>query len=329
MMKGRRASDLLSSRQSVFYYSDIVGQDDAILCRRPDYMRRHYPSMLIEDVAYHLVPSSSHNTAFRVTFDPADVKVEKLIASALNRYAYNKDLASATHDFFVQCAQTVMGYGEATYELVYLSNPDDGAVVEFQLAYIKPLTVMGRHGQLFQYIPAEVARARKSSQYIPLAPDRIITFSLPASTQKGFGAMMEGLAFLSNHTIPDFVFEVGEDGSRKTSFDSTAHIHLEKRALAEAGKLIGWDARGLFREETLEYYDLHRALIFERFKVELRTILLEKINEALTLAGLKMGYSGQLQMSGLSTLNEVEAAQAHLTGGDRPFQEILKPFRMY
>jgi hypothetical protein len=141
--------------------------------------------------------------------------------------------------------------------------------------------------------------------------------------------MMEGLAFLSNHTIPDFVFEVGEDGSRKTSFDSTAHIHLEKQALAEAVKLIGWDARGLFREETLEYYDLHRALIFERFKVELRTILLEKINEALTLAGQKMGFSGQLQMTGLPTLNEVEAAQAHLTGGDRPFQEILKPFRIY
>jgi hypothetical protein len=222
-----------------------------------------------------------------------------------------------------------MAYGEATYELVYLSNRADGSVVEFQLASIQPLTVMHRNGQLVQYIPADVAQARKGSQYIPLEPDRIITFPLPTFVQKGFSAMMEGLAFLSNRTIPDFVFQTGDDGSRQTPFDSTAHIHLKKQALAEAGKLIGWDARGLFREETLGYYDLHRALLFERFKIELRTTLLQRVNEVLTRAGQKMGFSGQLQMSGLPTLKEVEVAQAHLSAGDRPFQEILKPFRMY
>ncbi len=328
-MKGRRASTLQSSQQSIFYYSDVVGQDDAVLCRRPDYLRCLYPSMLIEGVVHHLIPSSSHNTAFRVMIEPADAKAEQLIAVALNQDDYHTDLAGATHDFFVQCAQTVMAFGEATYELVYLSNPDDGAVIEFQLVFIQPLTVMRQRGQLVQYIPAEVARARKGSQYIPLAPDRIITFPLPTSVQKGFGAMMEGLAFLSNHKIPDFVFQAGDDGSRRTPFDLTAHIHLEKQALAEAGKLIGWNARDLFREETVQYYDLHRALVFERFKVELRITLLEKVNEALTLAGQKMGFSGQLRMSGLPTLKEVEEAQAHLSAGDRPFGEILKPFRMY
>jgi hypothetical protein len=328
-MKGRRASNLLSSQQSIFYYSDVVGQNDALLCRRPDYLRSLYPSMLIEDVAYHIIPSSSYSTTFQVTFEPADTKAEKLIAEALNRNDYHTDLASAARNFLVQCAQTVMAYGEACYELVYLSNPDDEVVVEFQLAYIQPLTVMRRRGHLVQYIPAEVARARKGSQYIPLEPDRIITFPLPTSVQKGFSAMMEGLAFLSNHTIPDFVFQIGDDSSRQTAFDSTTHIHLEKQALAEAGKLIGWDARSLFREETLEFYDLYRALIFEQFKIELRTNLLEKANEALILAGEKMGFSGQLQISGLPTLKEVEAAQAHLLAGDRPFQEILKSFRMY
>src|SRR6266566_9339293 len=173
-MKGRRASDLLSSQQSIFYNSDLVGQNDAVLRRCPNYHRLLYPSMLIDDVAHHIVPSSSYNTAFRVTLEPAEAKAEKLIASALNRDDYHTDLASATRNFFAQCAQTVMAFGEATYELVYLSNPDDGAVVEFQLAPIQPSTVMRRRGQLVQYIPAEVARARKESQYIPLAPDRII-----------------------------------------------------------------------------------------------------------------------------------------------------------
>jgi hypothetical protein len=328
-MKGRRASDLLSSRQSIFYYSDLVGQNDTILRRRPNYHRLLYPSMLIDDVVHHIVPSSSHNTAFRVTLEPADAKAEQLIAAALNRDDYHTDLASATRNFFSQCAQTVMAYGEATYELVYLSNPDDETVVEFQLASIQPLTVMRRRGQLVQYIPAEVARTRSGSQYIPLEADRIITFPLPTSVQKGFSAMMEGLAFLSNHKIPDFVFQAGDDVSKQIPFDLTAHVHLEKRVLAEAGKLIGWNARGHFREEALEFYDLHRVLVFERFKIELRTILLEKVNEAFTLAGQKMGFSGQLRMSGLPALKEVEEARAHLSAGDRPFGEILKPFRMY
>jgi hypothetical protein len=328
-MKGRRASNLRSSRQSIFYYSDLVGQEDAILLRRPDYFRLLYPSMLIEDVAYHIIPSSGNNTTFQITFSPANARAEALIAAALDQEGYHVDLASATHHFMESCAQTVMAYGEATYELVYLSNLDDGAVVEFKLVYIQPLTVMRRRGQLVQYIPVEVARARKGSQYIPLASDRIITFTLPASLQKGFSAMMEGLAFLSNHKLPDFVFQTGDDGSRQTSFDPTAHIHLEKQALAEAGNLIGWDARSLFQEETLQFYDLYRALAFERFKIELRTCLLERVNEALKLAGQQMGFSGQLQITGLPTIKEVEEAQAHLSAGDRQFQEILKPFRIY
>ena len=328
-MKGRRTYNLLSSQQSIFYYSDLVGQEDAILRRRPNYSRLLYSSMLIDDVTHHLIPSSSDTTAFRVTLDPPDAKAERLIAAALNRDDYHIDLASATRNFFVQCAQTIMAYGEATYELVYLSSPDNEAIVEFQLAYIQPLTVVHRRGKLVQYIPIEIARARKRSQYVPLAADRIMTFPLPASVQKGYGAMMEGLAFLSKGMIPKFVFQEGDDGSRKTPFDSKAHIHLQKQALAETGKLLGWNARELFREETLEFYDMYRALAFERFEIELRTILLEKVNGVLKLAGQKMGFSEQLQISGLPTLKEVEEAQAHLLAGDQPFQEILKPFRVY
>lgn len=328
-MKGQRASNLDSSRQSIFYYSDLVGQNDEVLRRRPDYSRRLYPSMLIEDVVHHLIPYSSHTPSFQVTFEPADVKAEKLITKALNREDYYTDLAAATRHFFVACARTVLAYEEATYELVFFSHPQGKSVVEFQLAFIQPLTVMRRQGQLVQYIPAELALARKSAQYIPLTPDRIITFPLPASVQKSYRAMIEELAFLSDHMIPEFAFQAEDEDSRRTPFDFTAHVHLERQALAEAGKLIGWNARGLFQEETLEFYNLHRALIFEQFKIELRTILLEKVNEALTLAGQKMGFSGQLRMSGLPTLQEVEAAQAHLSAGDQPFQEILKPFRMY
>ncbi len=97
-------------------------------------------------------------------------------------------------------------------------------------------------------------------------------------------------------------------------------------ALAEAGKLIGWNARGLCQEQTLEYYEIYRKLLFERFKIELRTSILGTLNKGLDKAGQKLGFSGQLEIEGLPTLKDIEAAQAHLAVGDQPFREIVEPF---
>src|SRR5208337_4313626 len=43
-------------------------------------------------------------------------------------------------------------------------------------------------------------------------------------------------------------------------------------------KKIGWNVRQLFEDDMLEYYILHRRLLFEKFKIELRQSILATLN---------------------------------------------------
>lgn len=327
-MKRHQKPELHRSQQSIFYYSDLAGREDPVLRARRDYFAQLYPHMLIEDVALGIMPIGGHaeKKPFRVFVTPPDPRAEKLIAVAIARRDYSRDFADAVCDFFHDCAQTIMAFGEAVYEIVYLSQPDDGTIVGFELMFIQPRTVIRRRGKLVQYVPADVARERKVPQYVQLSPERILTFKPPAYVQGKLSHIMESLAFLSRPPLPNFALQ-GEGGSSKpVPYDSAAHIRVEKLALADVGKLIGWNARGLLQEETLEYYWLYRELLFERFKIELRGSILKTLNDGLDRAGRKVGFSVRLEIEGLPTLADVDAAQAHLAAGDRPFKEILEPF---
>ena len=325
-MRRRQEPGLHRSQQSISYYSDSEGQGDPVLCARPDYFSQLYPDMLIEDVALLIMPigGRAEKKPFRVFVIPQDTRTEKLIAAAIDRHGDSQDFTGAVYDFFHDCAQTIMAFEEATYEIVYLSNPDDRAIVGLELMFIQPQTVFRRQGKLVQYVPADVAHERKISQYVQLLPERILTFKPPIYVQGKLGRIMESLAIL-NH-IPNFVLQGADDGSKPVPYDSMTHIRAQKLALSDAGKLIGWNARELFQEDILQYYSLYRELLFERFKIELRNSILETLNDGLDRVSREFGFSGRLEIEGLPTLADVEAAQAHLAAGDRPFKEILEPF---
>lgn len=207
---------------------------------------------------------------------------------------------------------------------MYLSKPDNQKVIGFELIPIQPLTVERRLDRFVQYIPKEVTQG-KLSQYVQLSPERILIFNLPTYVQKNFNHMMESLAFLSDNILPEFALLKGGAIS-KIPFDSEVHLRTQKLALADAGKLIGWNARGLLQREMLEYYFVHRQLLFERFKIKLLDKILATLNEGLARAGKEIEFSGRLEVEGLPTILDVDAAQAHLAKGDKSFKEILKPF---
>ena len=327
-MRHRQEPGLHRSQQSIFYYSDLEGRRDPVLRARPDYFVLLYPHMLIEDVALGIMPIGGRveKKPFRVFVTPQNPRIEELIAEAIARRDYRRDFTSAVCDFFHDCAQTIMAFEEATYEIVYLSKPDEGAVVGFELMLIPQQTVIRRRGDIVQYIPADVAHKRKVSQYVQLSPERILTFKPPEYVQDKLGHIMESLAILSNPILPDFALQGAGGGLQQVPYDSTTHIRVQKRALADAGKLIGWNARGLFQEEVLEYYWLYRQLLFEKFKIELRNSILATLNNGLDRAGRELGFSGRIEIEGLPILADIDAAQVHLAAGDRPFKEILEPF---
>lgn len=179
---------------------------------------------------------------------------------------------------------------------------------------------------MVQYVPHEVATQRHLPQFVPLSPDRVLRFEPPQSLRDKCGPMMESLAVLSTLIMPEFVLQDAQRDKPRIPYDSSIHVRAHKLALAEAGKLIGWNSRGLFDDDALEFYLLHRQLKFHRFVIEMRGEILSKVNEALALAGKELAFSAQLKIEGLPTIRDVEVAEQKLAAGSCTFKEVLEPF---
>jgi hypothetical protein len=332
-MRRQKNQKLNSSQKTVWYYPEAVGTDDPRVQKRHRYFGLLQCHMLIEDVYSQIFPAGgrSKNKSFRIQLTPRSESIETLVASALNSRdrGSRHGLPASLADFFQECAQSMMTFGEVVYEIVYLSDPDDQKILEFEFQYVRPFTVKRRYGRLVQVVPREVVEHRGVPDFIDLPNDLILFFTPPEQIQDNLSTTLESLAILSEKLMPDFALKNFRQATSKFHYDSSGQVYSQKLALAEAGKAIGWNARGLFNDDTLEFYQLTRQLIFERFKIDLRNSILGTLNEGLTLAGKEMGFDAQILVEGLPTIMDVELAQSELETGSKAFGEILKPFLLY
>lgn len=332
-MRRHRTEELDSSQKTVWYYPEMAGVDDRRLREQDRYFELLQSHMLIEDVYTQILPigGRSTNEAFKIELTPASESAESLVASALNSRGrgWRDELSSSVADFFRECVQSLMTFGEAIYEIVYFSNPGDKKVVKFELQYVRPLTVTRRRGHFVQVVPPKVVEQRGVLPFIRLPADCILVFKPPIGLRRSLVKTLESLAVLSEKLMPEFALQNYVEATSKFHYDSTSQVYSQKLALAEASKAIGWNARGLFQDDMLQFYSLRRQLSFERFKIDLRTSILETLNKGLLLAGKQMGFDAQINIQGLPTISDVEMAQSELESGSNPFGEILKPFLFY
>jgi hypothetical protein len=225
----------------------------------------------------------------------------------------------------------IMAYEEAPYEIVYFwqsndKNPQNEVLVGFKLVLIRPGTLIRKGKNVSQYVPLNIARQRNVKQYILLPQDSLLIFKPPAYVRGKLIQMLRSLSILSGPIVPEFTFP-GENKPQKLPYDSGLHSHTRSTALAEATKLIGWNAGNRwFRKEVSDYYFYHRHLLFARFMIELRESILVTLNEGFKRVGGKMGFSGHLELQDLPTLADITKAQIHLLAGDQTFEAIVKPF---
>ena len=327
MNRGRRFKQY-SSQQAVRFY---VGERDPTRVAHEDYFRQLYPWMLIQDTSVSIMPIGGRtaNRPFRVFATPPDPRAEELISAALPRGGDRHDLGRAVCAFFRDCAQAVMSFGEVYYEIVYFSDNEASAPVRCELTMIQSGTVKRRWGHLIQYVPQTIANERSLPVRIQLPEERVVLFSLPTSVGVKLKRTMKALVIASRRVFPKFVLERTADESSSMPFDVTTYDRARKAAIAEATRSIGWNARGLLRDEALEYYWLYRQLSFEGFIIDLRNQILNTLNEAIQRIGRRLGFSVQLHVEGLPGLQELEAARAALKSGNGTFKEILDPFMGY
>lgn len=335
-MRLNRKHDLKRSQQSVFWYDTAETMADPRISKRTDYYHHSYTSMLIDDVRNALIPTPNHTErSFDINLNPTDEAAERIVIDAIDRRDLGSDLTDALWDFMEECAAAVIVNEEAFYEITYYLD-GDGKKVAFYLSYIPAGTVLHDGDKLKQYVPESIAKERElSGQYFDLSSERILIFTLPRYVQSGFGEMMAFLAKESENLFPKFFMDDlhnmsnPRSGNNRTPFDQAKFIRTQKMALAEATKLIGYNFRDYSMEYVTEYYYLHRELLLERFKVELRNSILATLNEGVIRAGKELGFNGQIEILGLPTIEDVITAQTKLSKGNGTFDEIMKPFKYY
>jgi hypothetical protein len=285
-----------------------------------------YLQMLAEDVAVGVMPigGRSKRSGFKVSVKPSDEEIEGLISRGLGeRYGDNR-LPATLSAFIQDCARSIMTFGEETVEILTLMEGSRSEAIRcFSLVSIPPGSVHRAFGLAFQWVPRSVREVYREPALIRLPAESLLTFSPPSRLgARACRGLIAGLRQLSA-LAPPSVREETRMGHDSSSFDWTRYHQTQCVALGALTQSIGWNARGSFQESMLEPYFLHRELRFRRFQIELRDSILDKLNEGLRRIGHVLGFSAQLEVCGLPTVDDVDAAERDLVEGRKPFREAL------
>ncbi len=264
---------------------------------------------------------------FKVFLEPNDQRFEQIVAGALadQHHDYAYQLGHEVCDFFQHCAARIIERGKAVYEIVLLSEPDTGESKSFELVPIDVRTLEKRHGKTFQIVPSEWAEKHNLPTTIPLQDDRLVIFSPPPAFSD-LNEINDALAQLGSGGI--FRMYSATRGHANSFYDAKDHIRAEKLALAAATRTIGWTGGETLTEIFLEYYTLHRRLIFEQFVISLRETILDTLNKALRQIAPRFGANATLKISGLPTPDDVKRAIKELAAGERTFNSVLDDFTL-
>jgi hypothetical protein len=315
---------LTRRQKSVRYYLPRGGDGTEPL---PKGFTDFYTDMFIQDVSTSIMPigGNARRTGFSVAIMPPNPIVEEIVLSGLGTRDYERVLKSALSEFFRLLASEVCAMDRAIYEIVYLENADS-ETVGFELVYIDDAQITSKRGQLYQRVPKEVAERESVAALIPLSKEDVLVFRAPGKLAKTLRETRVSLLQLNDLALSSFASEAFRS---KIPYDYGIHRKGMEVALAMATRDVGWTARGLFRERTLSYYDVHMHFLFERFKLKLREAFLATLNEGLRRVGMRMNFEGRITISGLPTTDEIDRAMAELESGSTAFTVLMEPFLRY
>jgi hypothetical protein len=331
-MKRERHSELKRIQDSVSYIPNELLRSSKRISNRSEHFNELYPYMFIKDVELSIIPIGGRahgKKQFNITLEPSNPELERIVTSAISTDEYPYSLTERVCDFIGQCAVTLLLFSTSTYEIVYLSDEKKGGLVGFEFVHINPFSLVKSGNTMKQLLPKDYAAELGKPEQIVLKPERILAFTLPDNLRGKLDVLIELLSVLSALTTPDFYMKELAANKIKTPYDVKGHYFVQKVALAKATRFLGWNSRQLFRDEALEYYLIHRDLLFEQFIIELREIILNTLNQGIKRVGEEVGFQTKIVINGLPTITDIQAANDHLQKGNITFAEILEPFRRY
>lgn len=321
--------NLECDRQTVWFYpdeGDVVARDFS--------GETTEVFMLVEDVYNGVLPlGHSHEEKWQVVLQPESEQTEKIVAWALDREGHGYRLRDSLRKFVEECARELVQDGECVYEIARWNDPHSGQTELFELMPVPRGTLKHYRGYWHQHLPAHVAERCNKPRVIKIDKQRLISFTWPTSvcSKLQYKRMRSSLQSLGRNFISKINMDAYDPAilsSERVPFDQTISSITRAKATAEATRHLGYNHRLRFYKECGEYYYFMRELRFHRFKIALREAILARLNDALLQVEVIAGPVGQIVITGLPTIQDVDEAETYMREGTRSVSEIMNKFRL-
>ena len=297
----------------------------------------HYPSMFADDVAQDLFPVGGEvdrEAVFQLS--PNDEHVSGIIESAFARYGgrgrYGRELSSILSGFGNQTAHSLVANGAETFEVAPTVDANGQAIGFLVLRLPR---VWRFAGFTWQTIPKNAfadAHGENPKPFnrrpVRIPRDRVVHMRLPREHRR----VPSGLRALRHigRAVPDFAIQnLSPDGTVWIPYDLEGLQGIQQRAVASITQSTGWNGRWTFDEAVTGYYTMRRFLRFEEFKIRLRKAVVGTINRILTVAGATVGFTVEVSLHHLPTLEEIAASRNDLATGRLDFRQMMDQYSIY
>lgn len=306
--------------------------------REDDYSEsNHYPSMFADDVAQDLLPFGGeveHKAVFQLS--PNDEHASKVIESAFAHYgghgSYGRELSSILSGFGNQTAHGLVSNGADTFEVAPM-NDANRQVIGFSVLRLP--CVWRFAGFTLQTIPKNAVADADWENPKPLnrrpvwiPRDRVVHMTLPREYRR----VPSGLRALRHmgRAVPDFAIQnLNPDGTVRIPYDLKELRGIEQRAVATVTQSTGWNGRWTFGDAVTDYYTMRRFLRFEEFKIRLRRAVTGTINRILAVAGATVGFTAEVSLHHLPTLEDIAASRNDLAAGRLDVREMMDQYSIH
>lgn len=287
-----------------------------------------YVNWFLEDVAKSVPYGRGFDEGFQLALEPANPAVEELVLNALPAHPYGQTrLAEAFREFLVPARfDVVRGKLYLEIEYFYKGGVEDGKPVAFRIHILPRDSVSKRFGKYRQAhaIDSDVLYETANRSKAPLDPKNLVVVSLPSPWARRATRTISLLSEVSSQMSVATDFLTGEHGP-SSGFDYKAHGELINDLVLMRTRAIGWAGRNTFLEGMLDPEKAWRAIQFARFQTVVRDTVLTGLQAAIDRAGVAIGYTAKLELSGVIDSADLDEFEAELQSGTRRILELIHP----
>lgn len=295
-----------------------------------------YDHMLNQDVNVSIMPYRNDDERQKSSIvqlsSPNDL-IEEDISLALSGNDYHRhNLEEAVSDFIRECASTIMREGQAIYEIVHYKDKDTPEASFSKLEDVPNRNIKFLLGQPYQILPKMKEFEDKQPRLKKITKDKLVIFRMPKPYRAYNKALQIQIDAVGKDGLQNLHIKAMEEANKSKKNSLTHKINVidgykfSDLAVLSATNFIGWNARDVPSKYFQEYFTLVRLMRFERFKLSLRTSILNTINDNLTRLVSDLSCDIKLQFHTLPTVDDIESAEQDLRAGSGKFNDIVSPF---